>query len=61
VCGDAALYADQTRIEPWIEAIVRLGQDHGLRRRLIAAGQARAARFTWRQAAEQVIGELLMI
>jgi len=61
ICGDAALYADQTRIDHWIAAIIRLGQDHALRRRLITAGHAQAARFTWRRAAGQVIEELLAI
>jgi glycosyltransferase involved in cell wall biosynthesis len=61
VCGDAALYADPARIDHWVEAIVRLGQDDALRRRLITAGHQQAARFTWRKAAEQLIEELLAI
>jgi len=61
VCGDAALYADPTRPDPWVNAITRLGQDPPLRQRLIAAGHTQAARFTWRAAAERLIEELLAI
>jgi glycosyltransferase involved in cell wall biosynthesis len=61
VCGDAALYADPRDAASWVAAIVRLGHDQLLRQRLIAAGRAQAARFTWRQAAERLIEELLII
>jgi glycosyltransferase involved in cell wall biosynthesis len=61
VCGDAALYADPQQPDRWVEAIVRLGQDQGLRQGLIAAGRDQAGRFTWRKAAEQLIMELLAI
>jgi glycosyltransferase involved in cell wall biosynthesis len=61
VCGSAALYADPRQTRRWIEAIVRLGEDQPLRARLIAAGHDQAAQFTWRRAAETLIGELLAI
>jgi glycosyltransferase involved in cell wall biosynthesis len=61
VCGDAALYADPARPDHWVQAIVRLGEDHTLRQMLIAAGHKRAARFTWRAAAERLVEELLAI
>ena len=59
VCGDAAIYADPARPDQWVDAIVRLGQDPGLRARLIAAGHDQAAKFTWAKAAEHLIMELL--
>lgn len=61
VCGDAALYADPHDPAAWVRAIVQLGADQALRDRQIAAGLARAARFTWRAAAERLIEELLEI
>jgi glycosyltransferase involved in cell wall biosynthesis len=61
VCGDAALYAEPHDAGSWVEAIVRLGRDQVLRQRLIVAGREQAARFTWRRAAERLIGELLAI
>lgn len=61
VCGDAAIYADPGQPDQWVEAIVRLGHDDALRQRLIAAGHDQAARFTWANAAQQLIAELLDI
>jgi len=61
VCGQAALYADQTRPEAWVDAIVQLGADPDLRARLIAAGQHHAAGFTWEKTAQALIGELLTL
>lgn len=52
ICADAALYADPDRPEAWVGAILSLAADPALRARLIAAGQRRAARFTWRAVAE---------
>jgi len=61
VCGAAALYADPARPDRWVQAIVRLGEDPGLRQSLITAGHEQAARFTWRAAAERLVEELLAI
>ena len=61
VCGPAALYADPHRPDLWVDAITRLGHDTPLRARMIADGHTQAARFTWRQAAERLIEELLAI
>ncbi len=61
VCGTAALYADPGQPRHWVDAIVRLGDDCGLRQSLIAAGHEQAAQFTWRAAAERLIEELLAI
>jgi len=61
VCGSAALYADPHRPDLWVDAITRLGHDTPLRARMIADGHTQAARFTWRQAAERLIEELLAI
>jgi glycosyltransferase involved in cell wall biosynthesis len=52
VCGEAALYADPDDTGAWRAAVERLRQDAGLRRQQIAAGHARARRFSWRGIAE---------
>ena len=60
VCGDAALWADPHAPDQWIDRIVRLRDDPGLRADLRRRGLAQAARFTWREAAcgllEAVLG-----
>jgi glycosyltransferase involved in cell wall biosynthesis len=50
VCHDAAMYAGDSG--EWAEAIVRLDQDGAFRAAKVAAGQARAARFTWARAGQ---------
>jgi glycosyltransferase involved in cell wall biosynthesis len=44
--ADAALQADPTRSEVWVEAIQKVRQDTSLRASLIGRGKERAARFT---------------
>ncbi|RZM04434.1 MAG: glycosyltransferase family 1 protein [Variovorax sp.] len=60
VCGDAALWADPHAPAAWVDGIVRLRDDPGLRADLRRRGLAQAARFTWREAAcgllEAVLG-----
>jgi glycosyltransferase involved in cell wall biosynthesis len=53
VCGDAALMFDPESPEEIADALDRLAADAALRERLRAAGLERAARFTWRAAAER--------
>ncbi|MHB1669325.1 glycosyltransferase [Thiomonas sp.] len=56
VCGDAALYCDPLDVGSITKGMRRLVEDDSLRTRLAAAGQARAARYTWEDAAAQVLG-----
>ena len=55
VAGDAALLVDPTSVEEIADATVRVINDRALRRRLIAAGRARPAAFTWSRTAEATI------
>lgn len=52
ICGEAALYADPDDHGAWIECVRRLKEDKALRSRLVAAGKARAAVYSWRRVAE---------
>jgi glycosyltransferase involved in cell wall biosynthesis len=52
ICGEAALYADPDDHGAWIECVRRLKEDKALRSRLIAAGKAQAAVYSWRRVAE---------
>lgn len=52
VCGDAVRYADPDDPAAWRSALDALGTGH--RESLIAAGQARAARYTWASAGQSL-------
>jgi glycosyltransferase involved in cell wall biosynthesis len=52
ICGEAALYADPDDAGAWIERVRLLQEDKALRRRLVAAGRARASAYSWRRVAE---------
>jgi glycosyltransferase involved in cell wall biosynthesis len=52
ICGDAALYADPGNPGEWIEQVRQLQDDETFRRRVVAAGQRRAAAYSWRRVAE---------
>jgi glycosyltransferase involved in cell wall biosynthesis len=52
ICGDAALYADPGNPGEWIERVRQLQDDETFRRRIVAAGQRRAAAYSWRRVAE---------
>jgi glycosyltransferase involved in cell wall biosynthesis len=54
VCGDAALYFDPTDTAAIARALEQVLQEGALRQRLIAAGHAQAARYTWARAAAQL-------
>ncbi len=58
ICRDAALYADIDDPDSWLEAFLAL-RNPGLRAAKIAAGRARAARFTWSAVGAQLVGILL--
>ncbi|WP_447675399.1 glycosyltransferase family 4 protein [Methylobacterium sp. M6A4_1b] len=52
ICASAALYADPEEPDAWVAAILSLAADPELRARLVAAGQRRVERFSWRAVAE---------
>lgn len=52
VAGEAGVYVDPRDPRDIARAILRVAGDEAERRRLAELGRARAARFTWRQAAE---------
>jgi len=53
VAGDAALFVEPTRVESIAEGLRQVVQDRTRREELRARGLARAARFTWAQAADE--------
>jgi glycosyltransferase involved in cell wall biosynthesis len=55
VAGDAARYFDPLSVEDIRAAIDEVLSDRDLRARLVAAGKARAAGFSWDRAAEETI------
>ena len=56
VAGDAALLVDPHDEDALAEAMARGLGDAGLRREMITRGLAQATRFTWEQAARQLVG-----
>jgi glycosyltransferase involved in cell wall biosynthesis len=61
VCGDAALYASPTAPDDWLSCFVALRTDPQLRQDLIARGRARAAEFSWTQAASVYLDALAQL
>jgi glycosyltransferase involved in cell wall biosynthesis len=59
VAGDAAILVDPTNVDAIAEAMLRLSSDEPLRQRLIAAGHANVARFSWTKAARETLEVLL--
>lgn len=58
VCGDAALYCDETDSQDLQAMIQRLTADPALRAALIARGRRRGQCFTWRRAAKRLLEEI---
>jgi glycosyltransferase involved in cell wall biosynthesis len=56
VAGDAALLVDPLDTDGLAEALARVLEDAGLRQGMVARGAAQAARFTWEQAAHELLG-----
>jgi glycosyltransferase involved in cell wall biosynthesis len=52
VCGDAAVLFEPHSVESIIDVLDRIVADAALRRRLSAAGIARAGQFSWKKTAE---------
>jgi glycosyltransferase involved in cell wall biosynthesis len=55
VGGDAVLYADPPDETGIAEAVLRLLDDDGLRRQLVAAGRARVRQFSYRETARRTL------
>ena len=55
VLGQAALYFDPLDVESMAEALLRLHDDHDLRRSLRARGLAQAALWTWQGSAARAL------
>ncbi|MBP8132244.1 MAG: glycosyltransferase family 4 protein [Candidatus Hydrogenedentes bacterium] len=53
--GDAARYADPESPEAMATAIAEVLQDTALRERMVAAGHAQAARFSWKETARRTL------
>ncbi|MCB1070551.1 MAG: glycosyltransferase family 4 protein [Verrucomicrobia bacterium] len=53
VLGDAAILAEPYDVEAWLEAISKVLGDSAFRTTLKAAGEARAAQFTWSETARR--------
>ncbi|MFM9976629.1 MAG: glycosyltransferase family 4 protein [Sphingomonadaceae bacterium] len=58
VCGDATEYIDPGNAALWRDAVLALAANPNDRAALVEAGYAQAARFTWRNAALVLAGEL---
>lgn len=58
VAGAGALLVPPRDIAAWVEALTAVATDAGLRKRLVAAGAANEARYTWRRTAEATLGAL---
>ena len=58
VAGDAALLVNAREVGEIAESIARILSDEALRKDLIVRGYQQAARFSWRQAAEQTLATL---
>jgi glycosyltransferase involved in cell wall biosynthesis len=59
VAGDAAILVDPTDVDAIADAMLRLSGDEALRQRLIAAGHANVARFSWQKAARETLAVLI--
>ena len=58
IAGDAAVAFDPRDVRAMAEAMLRITDDEGLRRRLAEAGPRRSAEFSWRATAEETLRAL---
>lgn len=56
--GDGALRVPPMDVDAWSDGLERILTDPALRARLTDAGRARAARYTWTEAADRVVAAL---
>ena len=54
IVGSAGILLDPDDVGAWSQAMIELSQDVALQRRLISAGEAHSAAFTWERAASQI-------
>jgi len=54
IVGSAGILLSPDDPGSWSQAMIELAHDVELQRRLISAGEARSAAFTWERAAEQI-------
>lgn len=54
IVGSAGILLDPDDTGAWSQAMIELSQDLALQRRLISAGEAHSAAFTWERAASQI-------
>ena len=57
-CGSAALYADATKPDAWVEAILNLHGRGVQREELVQAGRLRAMQFRWGASAQRLLHAL---
>jgi len=55
VVGDAGVLLDPHAVEPWTQAMQRMGEDQAWRETWRRQGFGRAATFSWRRCAEQTL------
>ena len=55
VAGDAALYCNAYDVDDIATCLQKIIQDNAMRDRLIEAGEAQVAKFTWRASAEKML------
>ena len=60
-CGSAALFADCDDVSAWTDAVESLLKRPSRRQVMITAGEAQAARYTWRSAALSYLGLMLRV
>lgn len=60
-CGPGAVYADPTDIQEWVAAIATMAQSPEFRAEMSRAALKWSAGFTWRNAASQLLQELLAL
>lgn len=61
ICGDAALYADPTRMTDWHAQFRLLRREPGLREALVARGRVQAQSFSWQRSAELYLRMLVRL
>lgn len=58
VVGDAAILADPNDGAQWLDAILRIRDEPGLRENLVRKGHERAARYSWERSARTMVSLL---
>ena len=61
VCGDTVCYADPDKPEDWAASMEELASDPNMREKISARACHRAAKFTWRRAAMQLLQAIAFV